>query len=197
MRTTKGENMAENENEGTNATGSAAPAKAGFGRTVLAFINFEKNLMPYTMQILFVLIVIGLWAYGAMSLIDGIAAKVDNPNMDCGLVGKIVQFLLIIPLAPFVVHYALENLHYVLQFLKHLYFKVIVPLWEKLVLRFVVNVLPELFPFAQERLMKAVDICLDGLVVIFMAVAGLLKSVVWLPKMLGQYLEKWYEKMDK
>lgn len=189
--------MAENENEVTNAAGEAAPAKAGFGRTVLAFINFEKNLMPYTMQILFVLLVIALWAYGTNELISGIAAKIENSNADCGLVGKVIQFLLIIPLAPFVVHYALENLHYVLKFLKHLYFKVLMPLWEKLVLRFVANVLPELFPFALERLMKAVDICLDGLVVVFMAIAALLKSVVWLPKTLGQYLEKWYEKMDK
>ena len=88
-------------------------------------------------------------------------------------------------------------LHYLLEILKYVFFAICVPIWDKLVIRYFVNLLPELFPFLLERFMKYVDITLDGAVVVIMAVAGVLKGIVWLPKTLGQRLEKWCSASDR
>ncbi len=172
-------------------------AKTKSGNAFVDFLLFKRNLVPYTLQIGFVLAVLWIWWDEIDSVIATISMATEATEMGSSggravgrIIGSILRAGVVIVAAPFVAHYALEVL-------KYIFYKIGVPLWEKIVLRFFVGVLPEIFPFALERAMKAVDLGLDGLVALFMAVAALLKGMVWLPKMLGQYLEKWYEKMDR
>ena len=159
----------------------SAFAQSNSGNAILAFIKFEKNFMPYTLQILFVLCVVILWAVGIAGIF-GTGPFGSGPFLTRLLIG--VALVVAGPLV----------LHYLLEIVKYVFVNIAVPLWDKLVIRFVVNVMPELFPFLLERFMKLIDIALDGGVVVIMAVAGALKGVVWLPRALCQRLEKWCNK---
>ena len=155
-------------------------AQTKFGNAVIAFVNFEKNIVPYTLQIFFVLGVVAAWVAAIMVLFGaGGMAFTD----------RLVTAIALLVAGPFVIHYLLE-------ILKYAFVKIAMPLWDKLVIRFLVNVLPESLPFFLERVMKAVDIALDGTVVVFMAVAGVLKGVLWLPKTLCQRLARWCAPAD-
>ena len=178
-------------------------AKTTTGNAILEFINFKRNLMPYTLQILFVAGVIVLWIFGIATLFGKgpigasfteIVEKTVNgrevavPETD--YLSCIILGLVFIVAGPFVLHYFFEAVKYV-------FLKIFVPLWEKLIIRFLVNVLPELAPFLLERIMRAIDITLTGIVAIIMTIAAVLKGVVWLPKVLCQRLDKWCKTADK
>lgn len=182
--------------EGTNQPGQAekldnvtnklssrynAFAKSTCGTKVLEFVRFEKNIVPYTLQILFVFAVLAVW-YVGIAGIFGSGPFAGAPFLDRFFIG-----LVLVVGGPFAIHYALELVKYV-------WTKIVVVLWDKIVIRFFVNVLPELLPFMTERFMKYVDILLDGLVVVIMTVAAVLKGVVWLPKKLCQRLGRWCDK---
>ena len=156
-------------------------AQSNSGGLILGFLKFEKNIVPYTLQIMFVLNVLIFWAIGIAGIF-GVGPLGDFPFFMRLLAG-----LVLVVVGPFVLHYLLEVMKYV-------FFAIAVPLWDKLVIRYLVNLLPEFFPFMLERTMKFIDISLDGFVVVIMAVAGVLKGVVWLPRALCQRLEKWCDK---
>ena len=156
-------------------------AQSSSGGLILGFVKFEKNIMPYTLQILFVLSVVFAWAIG----IAGIFGV--GPLSEFPFFVRLLAGLVLVVVGPFA-------LHYLLEILKYVFFAVMVPLWDKLVIRYLVNLVPEFFPFMLERTMKSIDIALDGCVVVIMAVAGALKGVVWLPRALCQRLEKWCDK---
>ena len=156
-------------------------AQSCSGNAILGFVKFEKNIVPYTLQIVFVLSVLLAWVVG-IAAIFGAGPLGEGPFFSRLLLG-----IILVVAAPFV-------LHYLLEIIKYVFFAIAVPLWDKLVIRYAVNLVPEFFPFMLERTMKSIDIVLDGYVVVIMAVAGALKGVVWLPRALCQRLEKWCDK---
>ena len=159
-------------------------AQSSSGNAILAFVRFEKNIMPYTLVILFLLGVVAIWGIGIAGIF-GAGLFQGMPFMQRLLLG-----IVCVVAGPFV-------LHYLLEILKYVFFAILVPIWDKLVIRDLVNLFPELFPFLLERFMKYVDIVLDGAVVVIMAVAAVLKGIVWLPKTLAQRLEKWCSASDR
>ena len=159
-------------------------AQSSSGNAILAFLRFEKNIMPYTLEILFLLSVAVIWIIGIIGIFG--AGPFEGMPFTWRLplgVGCVVA-------GPFV-------LHYLFEIGKYAFFAIGVPLWDKLVIRYLVNLVPELFPFMLERFMKFIDIVLDGTVVIIMAVAGVLKGMLWLPTTLGQRLAKWCSAADR
>lgn len=92
-------------------------------------------------------------------------------------------------------------------FVLHVYEKVLVPIWETIVIRFLANVAPQILPFLYERFMKVVDIfvdrtgqgldaAIDAVVTVVMTIAAVLKGVLWLPMTLCQRLERWAKKPE-
>ena len=174
-------------------------ANSPFKKVVLEFANFKRNLVPYTIQIAFLIGVGLLWISCVTGLFgEGLLADYFGqvpPHAEFGAALKIICMrtigcLIVFVASPFVIHYILEVV-------KYLFVNVVMPLWEKIVIRFLVNVLPELAPFMLERFMRAIDISLAGSVAIIMTVTAVLKGVVWLPKSLCQCLDRWFKKDEK
>ena len=154
-------------------------SKSKSGKAIVDFVLFRTNLLPCTLPILYLVLVAIAWGFGFVCIVNaGPFSSLDAR--------AVLNGIALIVAAPFAVHYLLELVKYV-------FLKVFVPLWEKIVLRFLVNVLPELLPFLFERFMKFIDIVLDGLVAATMVVAAVLKGVVWLPKTLCRRLGRWAE----
>lgn len=179
-------------------------SKSKSGNALVEFLMFRRNIVPLTLSILFAGGVLVFWLIGIAGLvgkgpigemfqdlvhvektINGKVAMVDE--LRTNYVASILVSLVVIVLAPFVIHYILELAKYV-------WAKIIVPLWDKVVIRFFVNVMPELFPFMFERFMKFVDIILDGLITVIMTVTAVVKGVVLIPKTLCQRVSKWLAK---
>jgi hypothetical protein len=159
-------------------------SKSKSGNVVLDFIAFKRNLIPHTLTILYVLGVLAIVLNGLGVIVKaGPLADMVGDNF----IERLIAGLIVIVAGPFVIHYILE-------IVKYLWPNVIVPIWNKVVIRFFVNVLPEVLPFLLERFMKWIDILLDGLVTIIMTVAAVLKGVIWLPKTLCQRLGRWAKK---
>lgn len=185
------------------------------GNIVLEFILFKRNLMPYTFQIVYVLGVLAAWVVAIMGIFaqGPIGAYCTQYNDKGGSSFNFVQAVIIgvgvFVVAPFALHYVMELITKVIwPFLVHVYEKVMVPIWNTLVVRFLANVLPQMFPFGYERTMKFIDICINKLepfldAVIDLMVAGavtmiaMLKGFVWLPGKLGQRLGKWVDKANE
>ena len=184
------------------------------GNIILEFILFKRNLMPYTFQIVYVLAVLAAWAIAIMGIFaqgpigtycTQIIVKDGKDVTSFNFVQAVVIGVGVFVVAPFVLHYVMELITKVIwPFLVHVYEKVIVPIWNTLVVRFLANVLPQVFPFGYERSMKFIDICVNKLepfldAVIDLMVAGsvtmiaMLKGFVWIPKKLCQRLEKWVD----
>lgn len=159
-------------------------SKSKWGNVVLDFVAFKRNLVPHTHSILYVLttLAIMLNGLGVIANAGPFANMVGN-----GFIERLFVGVAMIVAGPFVIHYVLE-------IVKYLWINVVVPIWNKVVIRFFVNVLPELLPFLLERFMKWIDILLDGLVTVNMTVAAVLKGVIWLPKTLCQRLGRWARK---
>lgn len=189
------------------------------GNLILDFVMFKKNIIQYTLQIVYVLSVIISWVFAIIGIFgqgpigqmcksivyDQKGEPKDSFNFFMAL-GIGVGVLLF---APFVLHYVLEIVKplskLLWKFALHCWHKVIVPIWETVVLRFFVNVVPQLYPFFLERFMKVTDILIDrigpqidamidGGIAISMTIASVLKGVVWLPKTICQRLGRWFRK---
>ena len=185
------------------------------GNIILEFILFKRNLMPYTFQIVYILGVLAAWVIAIMGVfaqgpIGAYCTRYveEGGKEQFNFIQAAVIGVGVFIVAPFVLHYVMELITKVIwPFLVHVYEKVIVPIWNTLVVRFLANVLPQIFPFGYERMMKSIDICVNKLepfldTVIDLMAAGavtlvaLLKGVVWLPKKLGQRLEKWVDQSN-
>lgn len=172
-------------------------ANSKSGNVILEFVMFKRNIVPYTLQIVYVAVVAAAWLVGLLGLIG------KGPIGDsCTYAQSLIVSLAVIILVPFVAHYILEIVKFLWRFVLHCYEKVLIPLWETIVLRYFVNVLPQILPFTLEQLMKVVDICvgragafldaiIDGIATVAMSVAAVLKGVLWLPKTLCQRLGRW------
>ena len=161
-------------------------SKSKSGNVIVDFVSFKTNLVPYTLVILYIGGVCLAWLSGLGAIVN--VGPLATPGTELGdRIVTILKGLALIVAAPFVIHYLLELVKYIFQ-------KVLVPLWNKIVIHFLVNVLPELLPFMFERFMKFIDLALDGMVAGTMAVAAVLKGVVWLPKTLCQRLGRWARK---
>ena len=191
-------------------------ANSKSGNLILEFVTFKRNIVPYTLQILYVAIVIVAWLVGILGLIGKgpIGAECTHEVirdgkefMEVNYASSLGISIGVILLAPFIVHYLLEIVKFLWKFVLHCYAKVLIPLWETIVLRYLVNVLPQILPFTLERFMKFVDICvdrsgsffdaiIDGITVVAMSIAALLKGALWLPMTLCQRLERWAKKGD-
>ena len=188
------------------------------GNVVLEFILFKRNLMPYTFEIVYVLGVLVAWAIAIMGIfaqgpIGAYCTKIiEKDGKDVTSFNFILAVVIgagIFVVAPFALHYVMELITKVIwPFLVHVYEKVMVPIWNTLIVRFLANVLPQIFPFGYERTMKFIDICIDKLepfldAVIDLMVAGsvtmiaMVKGFVWLPGKLGQRLGKWVDKANE
>ena len=178
-------------------------SKSKSGNLILDFVMFKRNIVPYTLQILFVLFVAVSWIVG----IAGIFGK--GPIGDsCPQYGvSLLVSLLVIVFAPFVLHYILEIVKFLWGFVIHVYEKVLIPIWQIIVIRFLANVAPQILPFLYERFMKVVDIfvdrtgqgldaAIDAVVTVVMTIAAVLKGVLWLPMTLCQRLERWAKKPE-
>ena len=188
------------------------------GNVVLEFILFKRNLMPYTFEIVYVIGVLVAWAIAIMGIfaqgpIGAYCTKIiEKDGKDVTSFNFILAVVIgagIFVVAPFALHYVMELITKVIwPFLVHVYEKVMVPIWNTLIVRFLANVLPQIFPFGYERTMKFIDICIDKLepfldAVIDLMVAGsvtmiaMVKGFVWLPGKLGQRLGKWVDKANE
>lgn len=188
------------------------------GNIILEFILFKRNLLPYTLLILNALCVLAAWAVAIMGIFaqgpigeyckDRIE-KDGKFDTSFNFIKAVVIGVLIFVVAPFVVHYVLELVKKVVwPLLVHIYQKVLVPVWNTLIVRFLANVLPETVPFVYERIMKVVDILInrldqslgaqiDVMVAFSVTFIAMLKGVVWLPKKLCQRLAKWIDKSNE
>ena len=159
-------------------------SKSKSGNAVLDFITFKRNLVPYTLIIIYVLSTLFVVLSGLGIIVHaGPFADMAGENF----IERLIAGLGVIVAGPFVIHYVLE-------LVKYLWTNVAVPIWNKVVIRFFVNVLPEVLPFLLERFMRYIDILLDGMVAVIMTVAAVLKGVIWLPKTLCQRLGRWARK---
>ena len=177
-------------------------SKSQSGNVVLDFITFKRNLVPHTLTILFVLVVATLWIFAVLGIFR------QGPIGDfCR--GSYLQTVgvsvAIFVFAPFVVHYVLELCKVLWAFVLHVYEKVLVPIWNTLVICFMANVAPQVLPFLYQRFMKAIDIFMGKLDPLLDAVIGLIiagsmaiiavvKGCVWLPKNICQCIGKWLNK---
>lgn len=177
-------------------------SKSQSGNVVLDFITFKRNLVPHTLTILFVLVVAMAWIIAALGIFR------QGPIGDfCR--GSYLQTVGVsaatFVFAPFVVHYVLEFCKVLWAFVLHVYGKVLVPIWNTLVICFMANVAPQVLPFMYQRFMKAIDIFMGKLDPLLDAVIGLIiagsmaiiavvKGCVWLPKNICQCIGKWLNK---
>ncbi len=173
------------------------------GNLILDFVMFKRNIVPYTLQILYVLFVVLAWVAGIAGIFD--KGPIGDFAPSYGL--SLVVSLLVIVFAPFILHYLLEIVKFLWGFVLHVYEKVLIPIWLTLVVRFFANVAPQILPFMYERFMKVVDIgidklapaldaAIDGAVAIAMAIAGVFKGILWLPKTLCKRLGRWANKPE-
>ena len=178
------------------------------GNIILDFILFKRNLLPYTLQIIFILGVIAAWIVAILGILKRGPIGLFFPNFIESVGVSAVVFVF----APFVVHYVLELLKVLCKsfwrFVLHVYEKVLTPAWNILVIRFLANVAPQIFPFLYERFMKAIDIGVCKLEPLLDAVSGMivamsvtliavLKGIVWLPKKVYQCLGRWLDKVNE
>lgn len=188
------------------------------GSVILDFVTFKKNLMPYTLQIAYGILVLVTWivaviaifkqgplaAFFSDTLKDKDGKMVDTYNY----LAAIGVALVLVVLAPFVFHYILELVKKVVwPLLVHVYEKVLLPIWNTLIVRFLANVFPQVLPFLYERAMRVVDILVDRLGAFLDAVIDLfgaafvtlvtvVKGIVWFPKVICQRLNKWVNKPE-
>ena len=176
-------------------------SKSQSGNLVLDFILFKRNLIPCTLQIVFILGVVAAWIVAIMGIFGQ------------GPLGSLPSFLtrlgvclVLFAFAPFVLHYALELVKVLWRFVVHVYEKVLVPLWNTLVVCFFANVAPQVLPFLYQRFMKLVDIVvnkvdplldavIDMIVALSMTIIALLKGCLWLPKRICERIAKWLDKL--
>ena len=190
------------------------------GNLILDFVLFKRNIVPYTIQIIYVLGVAAAWLVAIAGLIgkgpvgayfsEMVKKTVGDQTtftMEVSYIKSIVVSLLIFVFAPFVLHYVLEIVKFFWRFVVHVYEKVLIPIWETIVIRFFANVAPQILPFLYERFMKLVDIvvdrvgpgldaAIDAVVTVVMTIAAVLKGVIWLPMTLCQRLGKWANKPE-
>ena len=176
------------------------------GNVIVDFVLFKRNIVPYTLQIVFVLGVVATWIVAVLGVLgqgpigEFCAATGNGKSFD--LLRSIGISVGLFVFAPFVLHYVLELVKVLLTFAGHVYEKILVPIWNTLFVRFFANVAPQILPFLYERFMKAIDICMskldplldvliDGIATVFMAVAAILKGVIWLPKLVCRRIGKW------
>lgn len=173
------------------------------GNLILDFVMFKRNIVPYTLQIIYVLSVVLAWLAG----IAGLIGKGPIGSFFPEYIQSLIASILVIVFAPFVFHYVLEIVKFLWSFVLHVYEKVLIPIWQTIVVRFFANVAPQVLPFMYERFMKVVDICvdragpaldaaIDGVVAIAMTIAAFLKGLIWLPYTLCQRLAKWANKSN-
>ena len=190
------------------------------GNLILDFVMFKRNIVPYTLQILYVLSVVFVWLVGIAGLIGKgpiggyfsqvVERKVNGTPetvVEVSYFQSLICSIAIIVFAPFVLHYVLEIVKFLWGFVLHIYEKVLIPIWQTIVIRFFANVAPQILPFLYERFMKVVDICIDragpvidavidGVVAIAMTIAAFLKGVIWVPYTLCQRLARWVNKTE-
>ena len=188
-----------------------------YGNLILDFAMFKRNILPYTLQVLYALTVIVAWLVSLAGLIgkgpigDMITTygttSDRKPMTDVAYFKSFLVSVLVIVLAPFVLHYVFELVKIIWRFLVHVYEKVLVPIWQTIVIRFFANVFPQILPFVYERFMKVIDIVIDrigpmcdavidGVIAVAMTIAAVLKGVVWLPKSVCQRLARWFNKPE-
>lgn len=177
-------------------------SKSQSGNVVLDFITFKRNLVPHTLTILFVLVVAMAWIIAALGIFrQGPIGDFCRGSYLLTVGVSVATFVF----APFVVHYALELCKVLWAFVLHVYGKVLVPIWNTLVICFMANVAPQVLPFMYQRFMKAIDIFMGKLDPLLDAVIGLIiagsmaiiavvKGCVWLPKNICQCIGKWLNK---
>ncbi len=190
------------------------------GNLILDFVMFKRNIVPYTLQILYVLFVVLAWVAGIAGIFGKgpigesfshvVEKTVDGKTtmeLEVSYLLSLVVSLLVIVFAPFILHYLLEIVKFLWGFVLHVYEKVLVPIWQTLIVRFFANVAFQIFPFMYERFMKVVDIgidklapaldaAIDGVVAIALAIAGVFKGILWLPKTLCKRLGRWANKPE-
>ena len=176
-----------NKSDGNALSTAGTAAKPTFVQLMVEFLQFKRSLIPYTLHVLLAVFVLVGWYYSIAGLFGegGLAGFFGTTyeGMKFAEAAKLIAIRTIGCLGfflawPFVVHYVLAALRYV-------FLSVVRPLWEKLVIGFCVNVLPD---FATDRFMKSVDVAIAGFSVVFMSAAAVLKGVLWLPKTLCQAL---------
>ena len=176
------------------------------GNVILDFALFKRNLVPHTLQILFLLGVAAAWVVAVLGILGQgpigamcveMVTKDGNPVMSFNFLKALGIGAAIIVFGPFIIHYALEVIKYVFE-------KILAPLWNALIIRFLVNLLPQLLPFLFERCMKLIDVvvikvdpfleAVIGLgIAASVAVVSVLKGVVWLPKKICQRIGRWLD----
>ena len=178
-------------------------SKSKSGNLILDFVMFRRNIVPYTLQILFVLCVAVSWIAAIAGIFGTGPIGASCPNYGVSLLVSV----LVIVFAPFVFHYVLEIVKFLWGFVLHVYEKVLIPIWQTIAIRFFANVAPQILPFLYERFMKVVDIvvdrmglgldaAIDAVVTVVMTIAAVLKGVLWLPMTLCQRLERWAKKPE-
>lgn len=190
-------------------------AKSKSGNLIVDFVMFRRNIVPHTLTILYVGGVLAAWLVAVVGIIGKgpvgqmCTRMVENKNGEMASSFDFIQALsmgiAIILTAPFILHYALEIVKFLWGFAIHIYRKVLIPLWETVVLRFFVGTLPKALPALLERSRKvldiliahidpAVDAAIDGGIAIAMTVAATLKGIVWLPIKICRRLGRWLDK---
>lgn len=189
----KEDQVNKSDSNALNTTGAAS--KPTFVQLMVEFLQFKRSLIPYTLHVLLAVLVLFGWYHSIAGLFgEGELAGffgITYEGMKFAEAAKIIVIrtigcLIFFVAWPFVVHYFLAAFRYV-------FLSVVRPLWEKLVIGFGVNVLPD---FATDRFMKFVDVVIAGFSVVFMTAAAILKGVLWLPKTLCQALGS-VEKKDE
>ncbi|MGN0827130.1 MAG: hypothetical protein ACI4QD_04260 [Kiritimatiellia bacterium] len=177
-------------------------SKSQSGSVVHDFITFKRNLVPHTLTILFVLVVAILWIFAVLGIFgQGPIGDFCSGSYLLTVGVSVATFVF----APFVVHYVLELYKVLWAFVLHVYEKVLVPIWNTLVISFMANVAPQVLPFLYQRFMKAIDIfmgkldpLLDTVIGLFiagsMAIIAVVKGCLWLPKNICQRIGKWLNK---
>ena len=190
------------------------------GNVVLDFILFKRNLVPCTLQIVFILGVVGAWIIAVMGIIgqgpigdfchtmvvkDGKNVASFNFLQALGISVAVFVF------SPFVLHYVLELIKVLVKllwkFVLHVFEKVLVPLWNTLVVCFFANVAPQVLPFLYQRFMKVIDIFVNKLdpmldamidmgVSFAMTVITLVKGCLWLPQRICLRIGRWLDRSD-
>lgn len=194
------------------------------GNVIVDFVLFKRNIVPYTLQIVFILGVLLFWGLAIAGILgqgpiaDGFChAMVKKEFVENGkTIEKTVEVFLfmkalgigvgVIVGAPFILHYILELIKICVWPLGvHIFNKILVPIWNTLFVRFLANVMPQILPFLYERFMKTIDILLSKLepaldaqigmgVAFAMTLIGVMKGIVWLPKKLYQWIGRVLDK---
>lgn len=189
-------------------------SKSQSGNIILDFISFKRNLVPHTLLIVFVLAVVAAWIIAVLGILGQgpigmfcreMVEKDGKEVMSFNFIKAVGMSVGLFVFAPFVLHYALELCKVLWKFALHVYEKVLVPIWNTLVICFLANVVPQVLPFLCQRFMKAVDILMgkldplldaviDLLVAASTTVIALVKGCVWLPMHICQRIGKWLDK---